>query len=71
MGLAGFIYVVIVLLRIYKSKFKISRGLPWKFFWMQTILKLLFIMFITVIYVWITASEDLFMCFLISHCYGF
>ncbi len=42
-GLIGFVYITVVLLRIEKLKFKIATSLNWKLFFKNTFLKLLLI----------------------------
>ncbi|MBT8311031.1 MAG: CPBP family intramembrane metalloprotease [Flavobacteriaceae bacterium] len=59
-GLAGFIYVILVLLRVEKNKFKLARNLNWKEFWKRTFLHLLFIVIITITYVWFSDKTQLF-----------
>jgi membrane protease YdiL (CAAX protease family) len=59
-GILGFIYVIYVLLKIEKNKFKLSSTINWRRFWKATSLKLLFIAFITLLYVWFTDESHLF-----------
>lgn len=59
-GLWGFIYVIYVLLWIEKVQFKISPSLDWRSFWKSTLIKLLFIIVITTLFVWLTNKELLF-----------
>jgi membrane protease YdiL (CAAX protease family) len=59
-GLLGFGYVLFVLLRIEKNKFKISDCLKWKLFWKQTLLKFIAIAIITALYVWFFDRSNLF-----------
>ena len=59
-GLVGFVYVVYVLLRIEKNRFKISKSLNWMQFWKRTFLKLIGIAVITMLYVWVFDSSNLF-----------
>ena len=35
-GLLGFLYIIFVLLRVEKEKFRLSKGLDWKTFFKQT-----------------------------------
>jgi membrane protease YdiL (CAAX protease family) len=56
----GFLYIIFVLLRIEKNKFKIAPNLNWKVFWKQTIIKLLVIALITTVFVWVTDKKTLF-----------
>ncbi len=59
-GLSGFGYVVFVLLRIEKNQFKISDSLNWKQFWKRTLLKLIVIAIVTMLYMWIFDSSNLY-----------
>lgn len=59
-GFIGFMYVIYVLLKIEKLKFKLSKQLDWKTFWKSTILKLLLIAIITTVFVWVTDKTQLF-----------
>ena len=59
-GLIGFAYIVFVLLKIEKSKFRMSKNLNWNSFWKETVMKLLFIAIITTAFVWLTDKETLF-----------
>ena len=59
-GIIGFIYVVFVLLRIEKNKFKINPNLNWASFWKSTLMKLILIAILTSIFMWITDKESLF-----------
>ncbi|MCK8481175.1 CPBP family intramembrane glutamic endopeptidase [Psychroserpens algicola] len=51
-GLLGFFYVVFVLLRIEKNKFKIAQNLNWKQFFKQTLIQLSAIAILTSLYMW-------------------
>lgn len=59
-GFIGFAYVIYVLLKIEKLKFKLSKQIDWKTFWKSTILKLFIIGIITTVFVWITDKTQLF-----------
>ncbi|PWH82574.1 CPBP family intramembrane metalloprotease [Algibacter marinivivus] len=59
-GFIGFTYVIYVLLKIEKLKFKLSKQIDWKTFWKSTILKLFIIGIITTVFVWITDKTQLF-----------
>jgi len=59
-GIIGFVYIVMVLLRVEKNRFKIAPNLKWKEFWKRTFLHLLVIIAITTIYVWYTDKSQLF-----------
>jgi membrane protease YdiL (CAAX protease family) len=60
LGIIGFAYVIFVLIKIEGNKFKISKGLNWKQFWKRTLLQLIGIAIITLIYVLIFDSKNLF-----------
>lgn len=60
LGVIGFLYVIFVLLRIEKNKFKISPNLSWNFFWKRTIAQLIAIIIVTVIYMLILDKDNLF-----------
>ncbi|OEK08304.1 abortive infection protein [Flavivirga aquatica] len=59
-GFIGFIYIVYVLLKVEKEKIKIAPNLNWKFFWKETMIKLLVIVILTVFFVFITDKPALF-----------
>ncbi len=59
-GVIGFIYVIYILIKIEKLKFKMSKYLNWKAFWKTTVIKLSLIIIITTSFVWITDSTQLF-----------
>ncbi|MCH7525345.1 MAG: CPBP family intramembrane metalloprotease [Bacteroidetes bacterium] len=59
-GVLGFAYIVFVLLRVEKSKFRMSKNLNWIQFWKHTFFKLIVIAIITTSYVWFTEKEALF-----------
>jgi len=60
MGSIGFLYIIFVLLRIEKNKFKIALDLNWKLFWKHTAIKLLAIVLLTTVFVWFTDRDALF-----------
>ncbi|QRM90729.1 CPBP family intramembrane metalloprotease [Lacinutrix sp. WUR7] len=60
LGCIGFGYVLYILLKVEKNKFKINPNLNWKHFWKMTLLKLLIIAIITIVFVWFTSKESLF-----------
>ncbi|WP_055443385.1 CPBP family intramembrane glutamic endopeptidase [Lacinutrix himadriensis] len=60
LGVVGFGYVLYILLKVEKNKFKINPNLNWKRFWKMTLLKLLLIAVITTLFVWFTSKESLF-----------
>jgi len=59
-GLIGFIYIIFILLKVEKNKFKIARNLNWKQFWRQSIFQLIIIAVITSVYMWFIDKENLF-----------
>ncbi|MGC6430427.1 MAG: CPBP family intramembrane glutamic endopeptidase [Jejuia sp.] len=59
-GLIGFMYVIYVLRKVEKEKFKLAPNLNWTSFWKSTITKLLVIALITFIFVWQTNKNALF-----------
>ena len=59
-GGLGFVYVVFVLLRVEKNKFKISKTINWKSFFNHTLIKLVLIAIITTVFVWCTEAKNLF-----------
>lgn len=59
-GLIGFIYIIYVLLKIEKKPFKLNKDLDWILFFKTTLLKLLFIVVLTTLFVWITNKDFLF-----------
>lgn len=63
-GVFGFIYVIYVLLKIENLNFKISKNLNWKSFWKNTAVKLALISILTILFVWFTDRESLFIVML-------
>ncbi|MDG5491774.1 CPBP family intramembrane glutamic endopeptidase [Psychroserpens sp. SPM9] len=59
-GLLGFLYVVFVLLRIEKNKFKIAQNLNCKQFINQTLIQLTVIAILTSLYMWIVDPPNLY-----------
>ena len=59
-GVVGFFYIIYVLLKVEKNKFKMADNLNWKAFWKRTLLQLVGIAIITIIYVWFTDKTQLF-----------
>ena len=59
-GITGFFYVIYILLRVEKNKFKMAPNLNWQAFWKRTFLHLLIIIVITTTYVYITDKSQLF-----------
>ncbi len=64
LGLIGFCYVVFVLLRVEKNQFKVNPTLNWKQFWKNTLFKLSLIATLTILFVWFTDKESLFVVML-------
>ncbi|MFD2823784.1 CPBP family intramembrane glutamic endopeptidase [Lacinutrix iliipiscaria] len=64
LGGLGFIYVVFVLLRVEKNEFKVNPSLNWKSFWKNTLFKLSLIGTLTILFVWFTNQENLFIVML-------
>ena len=50
-GVTGFIYIIYVLLKVEKNKFRLAANLNWSRFWRQTLIHFLLIAIITTIYV--------------------
>ncbi len=59
-GLFAFAYLVWVLLKVEKNKFKVHKNLPWKTFWRTLWIQLGIIAVITILYVYYTDSSKLF-----------
>lgn len=59
-GVTGFIYIIIVLLKVENKKFKLAANLNWSRFWQQKLVYFLFIAMITTSYVWFTDKTLLF-----------
>lgn len=59
-GIFGFIYILFVLLKVEKNKFRISQNLNWKQFWKHTFLKLGIIVIFTILYMYILDRNNLF-----------
>lgn len=59
-GLIGFIYIIYVLLKVEKSKFKMAPNLNWKHFWKLTLLKFIGVALLTTLYVWFFDKNNLF-----------
>lgn len=59
-GVLGFLYIVFLLLKVEKNKFKISSNLNWKYFWKTTLLKFIGISILTIIYVLVVDKNNLF-----------
>ena len=59
-GVFGFSYIIYVLFKVEKVKFRILKNINWKNFWKSTFIKLLIIAVATSSFVWLTDSESLF-----------
>ena len=59
-GCFGFAYIVFMLLKVERKKFKLASNLNWKKFWKQTLIKLVGIALLTTIYMWFADHENLF-----------
>ena len=59
-GLLGFIYTILILLKVEKLKFKIRPRLNWKQFASETLMKLIIIIIITTAFVYLTDKSFLF-----------
>ena len=64
LGTTGFVYVIYVLLKVEKNKFKINPNLNWKRFWQLTLIKFSLIIIATTFYVWFVDNENLFIVIL-------
>ena len=60
MGSLGFFYVTYLLLKVERLQIKNKTVIKWKSFWISTLLKFLFIVIVTVLYVWFTDKIQLF-----------
>ncbi len=59
-GVIGFLYIIFILLKIEKNKFKIASNINWKAFWKHTSIKFIVIAIITTAFVWFTNKDVLF-----------
>jgi membrane protease YdiL (CAAX protease family) len=59
-GLLGFLYILFVLLRVEKNKFRIAQNLDWSSFIKLTFLQLIGIALLTTSYVWFVDSSNLY-----------
>lgn len=59
-GFVGFLYILYILLKIEKEKFKTAPNLNWKLFWKETLLKFLIIAFLTTLFVFFNNRDALF-----------
>ncbi|WAC02681.1 CPBP family intramembrane metalloprotease [Lacinutrix neustonica] len=60
LSITGFIYVIYVLLKIEKNKFKIKEDLHWKLFFKATTIKFIIIAIITTVFVYLLEPSNLF-----------
>jgi len=58
--LIGFIYIVIIMLRVEKISFRINKKLNWKHFWKRTLITFVLITIITTAYVYFVDASKLF-----------
>ena len=59
-GVMGFLYILFVLLRVQKNKFKMAKHLNWKSFFKRTLIQLVIIAIITTAYVWFVDPSSLY-----------
>ena len=59
-GVAGFTYILYILLKVEKIKLNIIKKINWRIFWKTTLIKLFSIAILTVVFVWLTDKESLF-----------
>lgn len=59
-GLSGFAYIIWILLKVEKQRFKIQKNLAWKAFWKRTGILLFIISILTYVYVSYTDASQLF-----------
>lgn len=59
-GLFSFSYIIYILIKVEKIKFRIQKNINWIFFWLSTIIKFLFIIIATTTYVYFTDKTNLF-----------
>ncbi|WP_299335505.1 CPBP family glutamic-type intramembrane protease [uncultured Psychroserpens sp.] len=64
LGVLGFLYVIVVLLRVEKVKFRISKNLDWSSFFKRILLQLAGIAALTTIYMWFVDKTNLFVVLL-------
>ncbi len=60
LAISGFAYVIYILLKVENNEFKMAPNLQWKSFWKHVFIKLVIIAFLTIVYMWFTAKQDLF-----------
>ena len=59
-GLSGFVYLIYILLKVEKNKFRLGENLNWKLFFRTSLLKFIGIAIVTTAYVYFTAPDKLF-----------
>lgn len=59
-GIVGFLYVLFVLLRVEKNRFKMSPNLNWKAFFKRIMLQFFGIVILTIAYMWFVDKSNLF-----------
>lgn len=57
---SGFFYILWVLLKVEKQKFKLNKLLNWKLFWQRTLVLFVAIIILTIVYVTFTDASKLF-----------
>ena len=62
-GLLGFLYVIYILLKVEKNKFKLAPNLNWRLFWERTALKFLVLAILTTLFVRFSEKANLFEVF--------
>ena len=60
LAIIGFAYVIYILIKVYKQKFKIATEIQWLQFWKRLIISLAVIALMTIIYVFLTTRDELF-----------
>ncbi|WP_033961987.1 CPBP family intramembrane glutamic endopeptidase [Psychroserpens jangbogonensis] len=63
-GVFGFLYILFILLRVEKNRFKIAPNLSWKFFFKRVVAQLIGIAILTIVYMWIVDKPSLFVVIL-------
>ena len=56
----GFGYIIYILLKVEKIKFKINKEINWKNFWKKAVINLIVIIIVTIFFVWYSDKENLF-----------
>jgi len=60
LGGCGFVYILFLILKVEKISFTISKGINWKRFWKNTVLKFVIIAILTTLFVFFTDKNMLF-----------